>query len=61
MKIESASEIVHSAEIHEDKYMNPIVMTKCGRRMVLSAFVPEDGWCRKTSKPITCKNCKKKK
>lgn len=61
MKVESASGIVHSASIYESsrRYVHDIIKTKCGRRLVISSFIPEDGWGRTTSKAITCKKCKK--
>jgi len=62
MKVESASGKVHSVkETYDSKYFNNLVKTKCGKEMAMSSFVPEDGICRKTSAPITCKRCKKSK
>ena len=57
MKIESALETIHSVKINDLR--SDFVTTQCGRKMMLTTFVPIDGEAKYTHRPITCKQCLK--
>ena len=59
MKVESVTGKVHKAsEFFDSRFINDFVRTECGKEFMLRSYI-EEGCVKKTSRPITCKNCKR--